>query len=284
MVFLQSHGVSTTYAIKIYKLYAGEAVARVRENPYRLAREVRGIGFKSADRIARHLEHRRRLAAARRRRDRPARCCVTPPTSGHVFMPRSKLLADTSELLEVDGRADRSAARRAWSPQGELAAVTSADLTDASERPAGPAAIYLKPLEVAERGVAELFQVTDRPAAPCRFRSTSTAPSNGSRPGRRSSWRGSSARPCSHAISCKADGADRRAGHRQDDAGQGHRAHPRREGAAHPTGGTHRPRRQAPERGDRGRGKNRASAARVQPTRAPGVQPRRRQSAGPPTC
>ncbi|MGH7272690.1 MAG: helix-hairpin-helix domain-containing protein, partial [Polyangiaceae bacterium] len=55
MVFLQSHGVSTAYATRIYKQYRERAIAVVRENPYRLAVDIAGIGFKSADTIAGRL-------------------------------------------------------------------------------------------------------------------------------------------------------------------------------------------------------------------------------------
>lgn len=55
MVFLQSHGVGTARAVRIYKTYGDDAVAKVRENPYRLALDIRGIGFKTADMIANHL-------------------------------------------------------------------------------------------------------------------------------------------------------------------------------------------------------------------------------------
>jgi exodeoxyribonuclease V alpha subunit len=55
MVFLQSHGVSTAYATKIYKQYGNESIALVTENPYRLAYDIRGIGFLTADRIAQKL-------------------------------------------------------------------------------------------------------------------------------------------------------------------------------------------------------------------------------------
>jgi exodeoxyribonuclease V alpha subunit len=55
MVFLQSHGVSTTYATRIYKQYRDRSIAVVRENPYRLAIDILGIGFKSADKIASQL-------------------------------------------------------------------------------------------------------------------------------------------------------------------------------------------------------------------------------------
>ena len=55
MLFLQSHNVSTGLAVKIYKQYGDDAIAIVKTDPYRLAREVYGIGFVTADKIAREL-------------------------------------------------------------------------------------------------------------------------------------------------------------------------------------------------------------------------------------
>ena len=55
MVFLQGHGVSTTYAVKIYKQYKDEAIATVTKNPYQLAADIYGIGFLTADKIARNI-------------------------------------------------------------------------------------------------------------------------------------------------------------------------------------------------------------------------------------
>lgn len=55
MVFLQSYGVGTSRAVRIYKTYGSEAVAKVTENPYRLALEINGIGFKTADALAQRL-------------------------------------------------------------------------------------------------------------------------------------------------------------------------------------------------------------------------------------
>jgi len=52
MVFLHSHGVGTARAVRIYKTYRGDAVQVMSENPYRLARDIHGIGFKTADAIA----------------------------------------------------------------------------------------------------------------------------------------------------------------------------------------------------------------------------------------
>ena len=162
MVFLQSHGVSTTYAIRIYKLYGGDAIARVRENPYQLARDVRGIGFASADAIARHLE----IAA-----DSPQRAAAglmhvlrQAADRGHVYLARGRLIAAAAELLEV-GVELIAPALDGLIEDGELTAVTAPpipepagdDVPSASLRE-DDVAIYLRPLEIAERGVAELVR------------------------------------------------------------------------------------------------------------------------------
>ncbi len=169
MVFLQSHGISTAFAIKIYKLYRGSAISVVRENPFRLAREVRGIGFKSADRIARHLgiaaDSEQRAAAGVIHTLRQA------ADQGHVYVPRQQLLLDTSELLTVNAEIIAPALDDLIAT-GELAAVVpagntadpsisdsnTADRFAAADLNTPHAAIYLKALEVAEKGVATLFR------------------------------------------------------------------------------------------------------------------------------
>ena len=55
MLFLHSNGVGTSRAVRIYKTYGAEAVQLITENPYRLARDIRGIGFRTADQIAAKL-------------------------------------------------------------------------------------------------------------------------------------------------------------------------------------------------------------------------------------
>ena len=55
MLFLQSHGVSTNFAVKIFKQYGNDSIHIVEKTPYRLASEVFGIGFRTADQIARNL-------------------------------------------------------------------------------------------------------------------------------------------------------------------------------------------------------------------------------------
>jgi exodeoxyribonuclease V alpha subunit len=100
MVFLQGHGVSPAFAVRIFKRYGPAAVARVRENPYRLAFDVWGIGFLSADRLAATLGIRRdsevRVAAGVRH------VLDESGGAGHVFLPRDRLVTEASQRLEVD--------------------------------------------------------------------------------------------------------------------------------------------------------------------------------------
>ena len=98
MLFLQSHEVSAGLAVKIYKQYGDESLAVVRGDPYRLARDVYGIGFKTADKIARNLG----LPV-----DAPARiqagllfALSTLSDDGHCFATREQLGKQAAELLE----------------------------------------------------------------------------------------------------------------------------------------------------------------------------------------
>jgi exodeoxyribonuclease V alpha subunit len=100
MVFLQGYGVSPALAARIYKRYGAQAVAKVRENPYRLAFDVWGIGFLSADRLATALgiakESDVRVAAGVRH------VLDEAGGQGHVYLPRERLVALASERLGVD--------------------------------------------------------------------------------------------------------------------------------------------------------------------------------------
>ena len=100
MVFLQSHGVSASHAARIYKRYGTSSIGRVREDPYQLARDVAGIGFLSADRIAAALgtapdSPRRVEAGVLHGLDRAA-------DAGHCFLPRATLIESTKKLLQVE--------------------------------------------------------------------------------------------------------------------------------------------------------------------------------------
>ena len=99
MLFLQSHGVTTGLAVKIFKQYGDAAIDVVQRNPYQLAADIFGIGFKTADKIARDLglppDAPSRVAAG-------VTYTLSQSTDqGHVFLPQSMLVREASTLLEV---------------------------------------------------------------------------------------------------------------------------------------------------------------------------------------
>src|SRR6476620_6744743 len=99
MVFLHSHGVGTARAVRIYKTYGADAVQVMTENPYRLARDIRGIGFKTADAIA------IRLGIQKTAMIRVRACNSSAPTEamdeGHCGLPTEELAQRAVALLEV---------------------------------------------------------------------------------------------------------------------------------------------------------------------------------------
>ncbi len=99
MVFLQGHGVSSTYAVKIYKAYGDRAVSVVKENPYRLALDISGIGFKTADRIARNMG----IDPGSQMRAEAGIIHVLGELvdEGHVYYPHQELIGSAASLLEV---------------------------------------------------------------------------------------------------------------------------------------------------------------------------------------
>jgi exodeoxyribonuclease V alpha subunit len=99
MLFLQAHGVSTTYAVKIYKQYGDAAIATVTHNPYQLATDVYGIGFVTADAIARNLG----VAPDSEFRYRSGILHVLSEAgeNGHCFLPRSDLINQVVKRLAI---------------------------------------------------------------------------------------------------------------------------------------------------------------------------------------
>lgn len=100
MVFLQGVGVSTSIAVRIYKKYGDASISVVRNQPYRLAADVWGIGFLTADRIAQavgipHDSPDRVKAGLRHALSQSA-------DQGHCFLPEERLIADAVKLLQVD--------------------------------------------------------------------------------------------------------------------------------------------------------------------------------------
>ena len=100
MVFLQDHDISSTMAIKIYKEYGEDSVRVLRENPYTLADDIFGVGFRTADSVAKKLgmsenDPRRYRAGIRY-------VLQEAMNDGHVYMPRLELLQIATELLGGD--------------------------------------------------------------------------------------------------------------------------------------------------------------------------------------
>jgi exodeoxyribonuclease V alpha subunit len=99
MVFLHSHGVGTARAVRIFKTYGNEAVQVMAENPYRLARDIRGIGFRSADAIAARLGIE--ATAMIRLRAGIGYALLQASGDGHCGLPTADLLKLAGELLSV---------------------------------------------------------------------------------------------------------------------------------------------------------------------------------------
>ncbi len=142
MVFLQSHGVGTARAVRIYKTYGDGAVERVRENPYRLALDIHGIGFKTADAIAQRLgipkdSLIRAQAGVRHVLQEIA-------TEGHCAAFRDQLIETASKLLEIPHPTIEDGI------EAELAAQNLIE-----EPIEGKTALFLAALHRAESGVAQ---------------------------------------------------------------------------------------------------------------------------------
>lgn len=99
MVFLQSHGIGTARAVRIYKTYGDQAIDLVRENPYRLALDIRGIGFKTADVLAQKLGIAKDSVI---RAQAGVRHVVQEQCDhGHCAVERKQLIKASHELLEI---------------------------------------------------------------------------------------------------------------------------------------------------------------------------------------
>ncbi len=100
MLFLHSYGVSTNLAVKIYKQYGSQALEIVQNDPYRMAQDIYGVGFKTADKIAQSLglpaDHPSRIEAG------VIYLLGQKTDIGHVYFPSESLLREAAELLGVD--------------------------------------------------------------------------------------------------------------------------------------------------------------------------------------
>lgn len=99
MVFLQTYGVSTAYGIKIFKKYGQNTINTVRENPYKLCEDISGIGFKTADRIARNLGMP--LNSIERAKAGIKYILYSFTANGHTYLPMENLLFESTRLLNI---------------------------------------------------------------------------------------------------------------------------------------------------------------------------------------
>ena len=107
MVFLHSHGVGTARAVRIFKTYGPDAIRVMSENPYRLARDIRGIGFKTADAIAMKLGIEK--IATIRVRAGISYALAEAMEDGHCGLPTEELVPLAEKLLEVPQQLIRTA-------------------------------------------------------------------------------------------------------------------------------------------------------------------------------
>src|SRR6516165_7679912 len=142
MLFLHTNGVGTSRAVRIYKTYGVDAVQLISENPYRLARDIRGIGFRTADQIAARLGIEK--TALIRVRAGISYALAEAMDEGHCGLPTEELTALTGKLLEVSAELIEMALRL------ELqAGAVVADVLD------GRRCMFLAGLHRAEREIAE---------------------------------------------------------------------------------------------------------------------------------
>lgn len=162
MVFLHGHGVSTNLAVKIYKTYGDQSLEIVQKNPYQLERDIYGVGFKTADKIARALglpvDHPSRVEAG------IVFALNKMISEGHVFVPRETLGERAVELLEVsvdliapalDRLAQEDRIRTDMVPLNDKPSESGKSAIGEAAGVYSSSVIYLTPLYFGEKGVAE---------------------------------------------------------------------------------------------------------------------------------
>jgi len=158
MLFLHEHGITTGLAVKIYKTYGDQALEIVRQDPYRLAEDIHGVGFKTADKVARALglpeDHPARLQAGL------VYALNRAAEEGHTFLPREELLTRAADLLGQPEDALENALR-ALEDAGRVV-ITEVPLPERADPGAGERdavrqtkGVYLPLFHTAERGIAE---------------------------------------------------------------------------------------------------------------------------------
>jgi exodeoxyribonuclease V alpha subunit len=155
MIFLRGHGVSPSFAQKIYKTYGDQSIEKLKDNPYQIAQEVFGIGFKTADKIAQNLGVE--LDAPQRIESGIQHVLWELSSDGHVCYPKKELVENVGTLLEV-------APEKV--PQGIASLLAQGRIAEEDEK------VWIKPLYLAEKGIArELNRLL---GAPCALRQVDT--------------------------------------------------------------------------------------------------------------
>lgn len=149
MLFLQSHGVSAAFAAKIFKRYGQRAIETVTRNPFRLAQDIRGIGFLTADRIAENMGFAK---------DSPARAEAgilhvlgRLADEGHVYCPYETLLTRCREVLEIP----REVVTEAFAALAVAEKIVIEDINASAEHlRENHKAVYLSQFHHCETGIA----------------------------------------------------------------------------------------------------------------------------------
>ncbi len=148
MIFLQGVGVSTSLAVRIYKKYGDASVSIVRDEPYRLAADVWGIGFKTADTIAQSVGIAR--DSPERIKAGLAYTLSEAADDGHCYLPAPNLIADAAKILEVPAALIGPCLAELAAAEGVVRETVPAQAQAAPQVPA----VYLPPFYQAERSVA----------------------------------------------------------------------------------------------------------------------------------
>ena len=142
MVFLHAHGVGTSRAVRIFKTYGANAIRVMADNPYRLARDIRGIGFRTADAIAQRLGIEK--TAIMRVRAGISYALSEATGEGHCGLPRAELVPFAEKLLEVPAEL-----------VGTALDFELAEGTVVADRVDGVDCVFLAGLHRAEQAIAE---------------------------------------------------------------------------------------------------------------------------------
>ncbi|MCD6401288.1 MAG: ATP-dependent RecD-like DNA helicase [Anaerolineales bacterium] len=174
MLFLHAHAISTNLAVKIYKTYGDGAIRIVKSDPYRLARDIYGVGFKTADRIAQNLglpkEHPSRLEAG------VIYILNEGGNNGHVFIPQKEVVRRVADLLGLDQKLVTPAVARLRDqglirvddvPLHKINTANDRVTNDQKGQTDKQSVVYPMPYYHAEVGVAEALSMLLSFSKPC---------------------------------------------------------------------------------------------------------------------